>query len=65
MDEPMGYYVLRTTTDKLASMLNGFSEDTHITQITHVGGRDWVVIAECSLEGYESRLEWAEAEGMA
>jgi hypothetical protein len=45
-----GYYVLKTTTEKLSEMLNGFTEGWEVTQVTHVGGRDWVVIAKIEFE---------------
>lgn len=40
-----GYYVYRTTTDKLGSDLNRIAEcgDRIVTPV-HVGGRDWVLI---------------------
>jgi hypothetical protein len=37
--------VVRTTTDKLEDLLNGYGPGWDIVQITHTGGRDWVVFA--------------------
>jgi hypothetical protein len=50
-----GYYVLRCTTDKLEEMLNGFAEGWEVEQITHTGGRDWVVIARMEFDDAEQR----------
>lgn len=59
-----GYYVARTTTDKLAEMLNGFSSGWNVIQITHTGGRDWVIIATQEFEDYTARSAWMADEGI-
>jgi hypothetical protein len=59
-DSLTDYWVIRTTTDKLSETLNGYSRAWKIQQITHTGGRDWVVIAACE---WESLLDKCEAHG--
>ena len=60
----IGYYVIRCTTDKLGDMLNGFSEGWNVTQITHMGGRDWVIIAEQEFDSADARDDyWAAEQG--
>lgn len=40
-----GFYVYRTTTDKLGESLNRISDSgDQIRETVHVGGRDWVVV---------------------
>lgn len=63
MTAPAGliqYDVKRTTTDKLEEVLNAY-DGWDVMQITHVGGRDWLVIAKYE---WESELDRdAELEG--
>lgn len=41
----MGFYVYRTTTDKLADALDRITESGDgVREVAHVGGRDWVLI---------------------
>ena len=63
MWSPVGYSVVRTTTDKLEEVLNGFSEGWEVEQITHTGGRDWVVIAAHEFDSGTERQSYAESLG--
>jgi len=50
--ETTAFSIVRCTTDKLGVYLNGFGAGWNVEQVTHTGGRDWVIIAsfECDTE---------------
>lgn len=52
----LAWTVIRTTTDKLGPELNDIrwgdsaGQNVQVQQITHVGGRDWVIIVHADAE---------------
>lgn len=56
--EGTAFHVGRTTTDKLQEYLNGFDTGMNVVQITHTGGRDWVVIATWLVDSIDERDEF-------
>jgi hypothetical protein len=56
-DNLIGWDVIKTTTDKLSEMLNGWSEPWRVHTIQFMGGRDWVLIATCEFDSHEAKNE--------
>ncbi len=55
--EVTDFDVLTCTTQQLEEMLNGYSDGWNVIQITHLAGRDWVVIATYEYGSAEERAE--------